>query len=74
MGTRRYFSFGTVTYKTLVWKRQLFEEKFVPVLESRTYNSDLVFLFSLQMNAKILNANDASSVGDFSLFVWNDCV
>jgi len=32
MGTRSYFSFGTVTYKTPVWKRQLFEEKFVPVL------------------------------------------
>jgi hypothetical protein len=65
MGTRSYFSFGTVTYKTPLRKRQLFEKKFVPVLEIRTYNSELVFRSSLQMNAEILNANDAFSVGDF---------
>jgi hypothetical protein len=56
MGTRSYFAFGTVTYKTPVWKRQLFEEKLVPVLERRTHNFEPVFLAFLKLNAEILNA------------------
>jgi len=65
MGIRSYFAFGTVTYKAPVWKRQLFEEKLVPVLEYRTHDSKGVFLSSLQLNAEILNANDAFPIGDF---------
>jgi hypothetical protein len=43
MGTRNYFAFGTVTYKAAVWKKQLFEEKILPVLGCRTHHSERVF-------------------------------
>jgi hypothetical protein len=65
MGTKSYFAFGTVTYKTPLWKRQLFEKKLIPVLESRTHNSERVFLSFLQLNAEILNANDVFPAGEF---------
>jgi hypothetical protein len=65
MGTRSYFAFGTVIHKAPVWKRQLFEEKLLLVLERTSHNSERVFLSSLQLNAEILNAKDAFPVGEF---------